>query len=76
MPATDKVETWGLVHLKEDVKLYILLGGRLFLRGFGIVGAGVWEFPIGISKFLAGKPTLEGNDATHRTAMHTGVGAY
>jgi hypothetical protein len=53
-----------LGHIKGHVKLYILLGGRFFLRGFGIVGAGVWKFPMGISKFLAGKPTLEGNDAS------------
>jgi hypothetical protein len=44
MPATDQIEAWGLVHIKGDVKLYILLGGRFSLRGFGIVGAGVWEF--------------------------------
>src|SRR5256885_6738190 len=35
---------WGLVHIKEHAQLYIRLGGRFFLRGFGIVGAGVWEF--------------------------------
>jgi hypothetical protein len=68
--------TWELEHIKEHVKLYILLGGRFFLRGFGIVGAGVWKFLIGISKFLAGKPTSEGNGASHRRAMDMGVGAY
>jgi hypothetical protein len=32
--------------------------------------------PIGISKFLAGKPTLEGNDASHTPDGAMGVGAY
>jgi hypothetical protein len=41
MPATEQIGTQGLVHIKEHVKLYILSGGRFFLRGFGIVGAGV-----------------------------------
>jgi|SRR3981189_252979 hypothetical protein len=44
VPGTDQLWTWGLGHIKEHVKPYVLLGGRFFLRGFGIVGAGVWEF--------------------------------
>jgi len=44
-PATDQIGTWGLVHIKEHVKPYILSGGRLFLRGSWPFGAGVWEFP-------------------------------
>ena len=75
VPDTDQLCTRGLVHIQEDIKLYIVSGGRFFLRGFGIVGAGVWKFPIGISKFLAGKPTLEGNDASHRQGRDMGVGA-
>jgi hypothetical protein len=42
--ATDQLGTWGLGHIKEHAKLYILSSGRFSLRGFGIVGAGVWEF--------------------------------
>jgi hypothetical protein len=30
--------------MKEHVKLYLLSGGWIFLRGFGIVGAGVKWF--------------------------------
>src|SRR6202035_3844870 len=33
MPATDQIGIRLLVHLKEHVKLYILSGGRFFLRG-------------------------------------------
>ena len=62
--------TWELEHIKEHVKLYILSGGRFFLRGFGIVGAGVGSFPI------AGKPTSEGNQARHRQDRDMRVGAY
>ena len=40
MPATDKIETWRLVHLKEDVKLHILSRGWFFLRRSDRVGAG------------------------------------
>jgi hypothetical protein len=35
-----------------------------------------WEFPIGISKFLAGKPTSEGNQARHRQDRDMRVGEY
>jgi hypothetical protein len=44
VPGTDQLCTRGLRHIKGHSKLYILLGGRFFLRGFGIVGAGLWEF--------------------------------
>jgi hypothetical protein len=64
------------VHIKEYVKLYLLLGGRFFLRGSWLFGAGDWEFPIGISKFLAGKPSSEGNGGSQRPAMAMGVSAY
>ena len=76
VPRTDQLCTRGLVHIQEDIKLYILSGGRFFLRGFGIVGAGVGSLPIGISKFLAGKPTSEGNQARHRQDRDMRVGAY
>ena len=45
-------------------------------EGSWVFGAGVWVVPIGISKFLAGKPTSEGNGGPHRPAMAMGVGAY
>jgi hypothetical protein len=64
------------VHLKEDVKLHILLGGGYNPGGSWPFGAGVWKFPIGISKFLAGKPTSEGNGDPHRHDMAMGVDAY
>ena len=44
VPGTDQLCTRGLGQIKGHAKLYILLGGRFFLRGFGIVGAGLWEF--------------------------------
>jgi len=37
---TGMLWTWGLVHMKEDIKLHILAGGWIFLRGSGVVGAG------------------------------------
>ena len=64
------------MHIKEHAKVYILSGGQRLLRGSWPFGAGVWEFPIGISKFLAGKPTSEGNGDPHRQAMAMGVDAY
>ena len=58
VPATDKLWLWGLLHIQEDVKLHILSGGGINPGGSGLFVAGVWKFPMGISKFLAGKPTL------------------
>jgi len=51
MPATDQIGPWGLVHLKEHVKLYILSGGRSFLRGSWLLRCRV-KYPPGISKLL------------------------
>ena len=51
MPATDQIGIRGLVHLKEHVKLYILSGGRFFLRGSWLLRCRV-KYPPGISKFL------------------------
>src|SRR6202030_1804319 len=45
MAATDQLWTWGLEHIKEHAKLYILAGGRRFMRGSWQLGAGVWKFP-------------------------------
>src|SRR6202035_5622699 len=75
VPGTDQLWLWGFLHIQEDVKLHILLGGGLNPGGSWPFGAGVWKFPMGISKFLAGKPTLEGNDASHRQGRDMGVGA-
>jgi hypothetical protein len=75
VPGTDQLCTRELRHIQEDVKLHILLGGGLNPGGSWPFGAGVWKFPMGISKFLAGKPTLEGNDASHRQGRDMGVGA-
>ena len=76
VPGTDQVGTRGLGHIQEDVKLHILLGGGVNPGGSWPFGAGVWKFPMGISKFLAGKPTSEGNGGPHRPAMDMGVGTY
>ena len=75
-PSTDQIGTQGLVHIKEHVNLHILLGGGTFPWSSWLVGAGVWEFPTGISKFLAVGGTLAGNGCPHRLAMGIGVGAY
>jgi hypothetical protein len=45
VPGTDQLWLWGLVHIKGHVKLYILSGGRFFLRGSWPFGAGDWKFP-------------------------------
>ena len=68
--------TRGFLYIKEHVKLHILLGGGTFPWSSWLVGAGVWEFPTGISKFLAVGGTLAGNGCPHRLAMGIGVGAY
>jgi hypothetical protein len=40
-PCTGMLWTWGMVQIEENVKLHILLGDRIFLRGSDQVGAGV-----------------------------------
>jgi len=64
--ATDQLWTWGLEHIQVYVKLYILLGGWLFLRRSDRVGAGkcvkiskIWDIP--------------GYGCTHRLAIDMGV---
>jgi hypothetical protein len=44
VPGTDQIGTCSLVHIKEHVKLHILSSGGVNPGGFGMVGAGVWEF--------------------------------
>jgi hypothetical protein len=51
MTGTDQIDTQELVHIKEHVKLYILSGGRFFLRGSWLLRCRV-KYPPGISKFL------------------------
>jgi hypothetical protein len=75
-PGTDQIGTWGLGHIKEHVKLYILSGGRFFLRGFGIVGAGVWVFSHTNFEIFGFGGTICTHDASHRVAMAMGVLAY
>jgi len=76
MAATDQLWTWGFLHIQEDVKLHILSGGRFFLRGFGIVGAGVWEFSHTNFEIFGFGGTIWTNGASHRPAMDMGVGTY
>jgi hypothetical protein len=51
VPGTNQLCTRGLGHIQEDVKLHILLGGGVNPGGSWPFGAGVWKFPMGISKF-------------------------
>src|SRR3981189_895564 len=44
VPATDQLWPWGFLHIKEDVKLYILSGGEAFPWSSWLYGAGDWEF--------------------------------
>jgi hypothetical protein len=67
---------WGLVHIKEHVKLYILSGGRSVLRGSWLFVAGVWEFPHRNFEIFGFGGTICTHDASHRAAMDMGVGAY
>jgi hypothetical protein len=76
MPATDQLWTWGLRHIKGQVKLYILLGGRFLLRGFGIVGAGVCDFSHTNFEIFGFGGTIWTNGASHRPAMAMVVLAY
>jgi hypothetical protein len=51
VPGTDQLCTRELGHIQEDVKVHILLGRGLNPGGSWPLGAGVWKFPMGISKF-------------------------
>jgi len=73
VPGTDQIGTCSLVHLKEHAKLYILSGGRFFLRGFGIVGAGLCEFPHTNFEIFWFGGTIYTNGARYRLAMAMGV---
>jgi hypothetical protein len=76
VPATDQLCTWGLGHIKENVKLYIRPGRRFFLRGFGIVGAGVWWFPHTNFEIFGVGGHISAHGSTHRLDIQTGVGTY
>ena len=41
MAATDQLWTWGVLHIQEDVKLHILLGGGAFPWSSWLYGAGL-----------------------------------
>jgi hypothetical protein len=73
---TDQLWIWGLAHIKEHVKLYIVLGGRFFLRGFGIVGAGVCDFSHTNFEIFGFGGTLVRHRSRYRPAIATGVGTY
>jgi hypothetical protein len=76
VPGTDQLWTRGLVHIKEHVKLYILSGGRLFLRGSWLFVAGVWEIPHTNFEILGFGGTIWRNGCSHRLAMAMGVLEY
>jgi hypothetical protein len=75
-PGTDQLWPQGLGHIKEHVKLYILLGGRFLLRGFGIVGAGVWEFSHTNFEIFVFGGYICTHGSIHRADRDTGAGAY
>ena len=76
VPATDQLWIWGFLHIKEHVKLYIVLGGRFFLRGFGIVGAGVCDFSHTNFEIFGFEGTICSHRYRYRLAMAMGVLAY
>jgi hypothetical protein len=75
-PGTDQLCTRGLVHIKGHGKLYILLGGRFFLRGSWQLGAGVGKFPHTNFEIFGFWGSLVMHRSSHRPAMDMGVGTY
>src|SRR5436305_1456652 len=75
-PATDELGTRGLGHIQEDVKLYILVGGRRFLRGSWASGAGLWKFPHTNFEIFGFGGTIWTNGASYRPGRDKGVGTY
>ena len=76
VPATDQIGTWGLGHIEEHLKLYILSGGQQFLRGSWPFGAGVWEFPHTNFEIFGFGGTLVTHRSSHRPDRDMGVGTY
>jgi hypothetical protein len=75
-PDTGQLWTWGSVHIKGHVQLHILSGGRRFLRGSWLLGAGVWWFPHTNFEIFGFLGTLVRHRSSYRPAMATGVGTY
>jgi hypothetical protein len=62
---------WDPGQMKEDVKLHLLSGGGIFLRGSDIVGAGVCWYPIakeGSAGEIISRGTGPGLDTEPRTS--------
>jgi hypothetical protein len=76
MPATDQIGTQGLVHIKEHVKLCILLGGGINPGGSWLLVAGVWKFPHTNFEIFGFWGTLWRHRSRYRPAMHKGVETY
>jgi hypothetical protein len=75
-PGTDQLCTRGLVHIKEDVKLNILLGGGLNPGGSWLLGAGVWKFPHTNFEIFGSGGSIWTHGSRHRLAMAMGVLVY
>jgi hypothetical protein len=75
-PGTDQLCTWGLGHIQEHVKLYILSGGQCFIRGSWPFGAGVWEFPHTNFEIFVFGGTIWTNRSSYSQAMAMGVPPY
>jgi hypothetical protein len=65
---TGKIGTWGLVHIKDHIKLQILTRGWLISMRSDRVGAGKC---VKISKLW----DISAHGSTHRPAMDMGVAA-
>jgi hypothetical protein len=76
VPGTDQLCTRGLVHIKGHVKLYILSGGRFFLRGSWPFGAGVWKFPHTNFEIFDFGGTICAHGSRYRPDRDMGVGTY
>ena len=75
-PGTHQIGTWGLGHIKEHAKLYIRAGGRRFLRGSWLLGAGLCEFSHTNFEIFELGGSICTHGSRYRQAMAIGVPTY
>jgi hypothetical protein len=76
MPATGQLWTWGFLYIEGHVQLHILSGGRRFLRGSWLFGAGLWKFPHTNFEIFGFGGGICTHGSSHRPDRDMGVGAY
>jgi hypothetical protein len=69
---TDMLWTWGLVHLKEHIKLHLVSGGHIFLSGSWLLGAGESRIPLSFMPSISGRP-LTSYKVRTQGCLHHGI---